>query len=215
MARVSTVINQLKTSIVETREREEVREVEKNLEHAWARYSDMYQSYILKNLPVEEFERVEQCYSKIYDDYSRCMKAAEDYLRPRLPHISKNSLKPCYGEPKLSLISSTKSKSSRSSKSSKSSKLKETKRNVELKKLMAEQAVELAHYEAEMEKKNIDIEMQKEKMAREIRFKVQLAEKECDLLSLEDGDTASNEENSVVKNEVDRTIPLEPQLPKQ
>ena len=81
LARVSTVINQVKTSIVETREREEVREVEKNLEHAWARYSDMYQSYILKDLPVEEFERVEQCYSKIYDDYSRCVKAAEDYLR--------------------------------------------------------------------------------------------------------------------------------------
>ena len=212
LARVSTVINQVKTSIVETREREEVREVEKNLEHAWARYSDMYQSYILKNLPVEEFERVEQCYSKIYDDYSRCVKAAEDYLRPSLPRTSKNSLKPCYGEPKLSLISSTKSKSSRSSKSSK---LKEMKRNVELKKLMAEQAVELAQYEAEMEKKKIDIEMQKEKMAREIRFKVQLAEKECDLLSLEDGDSVSNEENSVVKNEVDHTFPLDPQLPKQ
>ena len=33
MARVSTVINQVKTSIVETREREEVREAEKNLEY--------------------------------------------------------------------------------------------------------------------------------------------------------------------------------------
>ena len=33
LARVSTVINQVKTSIVETREREEVREAEKNLEY--------------------------------------------------------------------------------------------------------------------------------------------------------------------------------------
>ena len=33
MARVSAVINQVKTSIVETREREEVREAEKNLEY--------------------------------------------------------------------------------------------------------------------------------------------------------------------------------------
>ena len=107
LARVSTVINQVKTSIIETREREEVREAEKNLEYAWARYSDKYQSYILKNLPVEEFERVEQCYSKIYDDYSRCVKVAEDYLRPSLPRTSKNSLKSCYGEPKPSLISST------------------------------------------------------------------------------------------------------------
>ena len=46
----------------------------KNLEHAWTRYSDIYQSDILKNLPVEEFERIEQPYSKIYDDYSRRIK---------------------------------------------------------------------------------------------------------------------------------------------
>ena len=58
LARVSTVINQVKTSIAEAHECEGVREVVKNLEHAWARYSDTYQSYILKNLPVEEFERV-------------------------------------------------------------------------------------------------------------------------------------------------------------
>ena len=79
---------------------------------------------------------------------------------------------------------------------------------------MAEQAVELAQYEAEMEKRKIDIEMEKAKMAREIRFKAQLAEKEYDLLSQEDGDSASNEGNSVVKNEVEHTFPLEPQLPK-
>ena len=89
------------------------------------------------------------------------------------------------------------------------------KKNVELKKLIAEQAAELAQYEAEMEKKKIDIEMQKAKMAREIRFKAQLAEKEYDLLSLEDGDSASTGDNSVIKNEVDHTLPLEPQLPKQ
>ena len=56
----------------------------------------------------------------------------------------------------MSPITSTKSKSSRSSRSSK---LKELKRNVELKKLMAKQALEIAQYEAEMEKKKIDIEL--------------------------------------------------------
>ena len=161
---------------------------------------------------MEEFERVEQCYSKIYDDYSRCVKEADDYLRPSLPHSPKNSLKPSDGGPKLSPITSTKSKSSRSSRSSK---LKEMKRNVELKKLMAEQALELAQYEAEMEKKKIDIEMQKEKAAKEMRFKVQLEEKQFDLLALEDGDSESNDENSVVKNEVDPSFPVEPQLAKQ
>ena len=115
MARVSAVVNQVKTSITEARESEEVREVVKNLECAWARYSDMYQSFILKDLPLEEFERVEQHDSKIYDDYSRCVKAVEDYLRSSSPHSSKGSLKSSNREPKLSPITSTKSKSSRSS----------------------------------------------------------------------------------------------------
>ena len=158
MARVSTVINQVKTSIADARECQEVREVVKNLEDAWSRFSDMHQSYILRNLPVEEFERVEQRYDD-YDDYSGCVKTVEDYLRSSSPHSSKISLKSSNREPKLSPITSTKSKSSRSSRSSK---LKEMKKNVELKKLIAEQAAELAQYEAEMEKKKIDIEMQKE-----------------------------------------------------
>ena len=108
LARVITVINQVKTSIVEARECVEVREAVRNLKHSWARYSDVYQSYILKNLPVEEFERVEQRYGKIYDDYSRCEKTVEDYLRLSSPHSSKNSLKSSNGEPKLSPITSTK-----------------------------------------------------------------------------------------------------------
>lgn len=86
------------------------------------------------------------------------------------------------------------------------------KKNVELEKLMSDRAAELAQYKAEMEKKEMDIEMVKAKMAREIRFKAQLTGKEYDLLSLEDGDSASNEENSIVKND---TFPLELQLPKQ
>ena len=50
-------------------------------------------------------------------------------------------------------------------------------------------------------RKKIDIEMQKQKIAMEIRFKVQLEEKEVDLLALEDYDSESNVENSVVRNE--------------
>ena len=62
----------------------------------------------------------------------------------------------------------------------------------------------------------IGIEMQKEKIAREMRFKFQLEEKEVDLLALEDYDNASNEDNSVVKNdECDPRFFLEPQPPKQ
>ena len=185
LARVSTVINQVKISIAEARECEEVREVGKNLQQAWARHSDTYETYILKNLPVEEFEHVGQRYSKFYDDYSRCVKTVEDFSRPSSPRSSSSSLKSSNVEPKLSPITSSKSKSSRSSSSSN---LKEMKRNVELKKLMAKQALELAQYEAEMEKRKIDIEMQKEKIVREIRFQVQLQEKEVDLLAIEDYD---------------------------
>ena len=94
-------------------------------------------------MPVEEFERVEQRYSKIYDDYSRCVKTVEDYLRSSSVHSSKSSLKSSKREPKLSQITSTKSKSSRSSRSSK---LKEMEKNVELKKLIAEQAAELGTF---------------------------------------------------------------------
>ena len=50
-------------------------------------------------------------------------------------------------------------------------------------------------------RKKIDIEMQKQKIDKEIRFKVQLEEKEVDLLALEDYDSESNVENSVVRNE--------------
>ena len=63
-------------------------------------------------------------------------------------------------------------------------------------------------------RKKIDIEMQKQKIAKEIRFKVQLEEKEVDLLALEDYDSESNEENSVVNKEDEPRFSLEPHLPK-
>ena len=50
---------------------------------------------------------------------------------------------------------------------------------------MAKQALVIAQYEAEMEKKKINIEMQNQKIAKGIRIKVQLEEKEVDLLALE------------------------------
>ena len=110
LARVSTVINQVKIGIAEARECEESYKVKKNLEQAWARYSDTYQSYILKNLPVEEFERVEQRYSKIYDDYSPCVKTVDDYSRPSTPRTLRSSLKSSNMEPKLSSITSSQSR---------------------------------------------------------------------------------------------------------
>ena len=89
---------------------------------------------ILKNWPtVEEFEGVEQRYSKMYDDCFRCGKT---------PHSSKTSLKSSNREPKLSPITSTKSESSRSSRFLKR---KELKKNVELEKLMSGRTVTCDH----------------------------------------------------------------------
>ena len=48
-----------------------------------------------------------------------------------------------------------------------------------------------------------------------MRFKVQLEEKEVDLLALEDYDSESNEENSVVRSDDEPRFSLEPHLPKQ
>ena len=80
---------------------------------------------------------------------------------------------------------------------------------------MAEQAFELAHYEAEMEKKKIDIDMQKQKIAKQMRFEAQLEEKEVDLLAKEDDEFASSDESFMEKSELESTLPLQPPLPKE
>ena len=66
-------------------------------------------------------------------------------------------------EPKLSPLTLSRSGTPRPSNSSK---LKELKRNLELKKLMAEQALELAKYEAEMEKKKLTLKCKNRKWLR-------------------------------------------------
>ena len=66
-----------------------------------------------------------------------------------------------------------------------------------------------------MEKKKIDIEMQKQKFSQELRFEVQLEEKVIDLLASEDYDSESNEDNLIVRNEDETRFSLEPHLPKQ
>ena len=80
---------------------------------------------------------------------------------------------------------------------------------------MAKQALEIAKYQAEMEKKKIDIEMQKQKFSQELRFEVQLEEKVIDLLASEDYDSESNEDNLIVRSEDETRFSLEPHLPKQ
>ena len=98
-------------------------------------------------------------------------------------------------------ITSTKSKSS---KSSRFPKRKEMKKNVELEKIMSDRAVELAQYEAEMEKKKCILKWKRRK------WLAQLAEKEYDLLSLEDADSASNYVTLTTLRYATLTTPLPP-----
>ena len=79
---------------------------------------------------------------------------------------------------------------------------------------MAEQALELANYEAEMEKKKIDIEMRKQRVAREIRFKAQLEEKEIDLLVEEENEGVSSV-GSLLRDDLEHRPSLHPPLTKQ
>jgi len=77
---------------------------------------------------------------------------------------------------------------------------------------MAEQGLELAKYEAEMEEKKIEIEVQKQKVAKEMLFKAQLKAKQFDLLAEEEGETDSV---GSLQNKIECGISLQPPLTKE
>ena len=78
---------------------------------------------------------------------------------------------------------------------------------------MAEQALELAKYEAEMEKNKIDIEVQKQNVAKEMLFRAQLEAKQFDVLAEEEGET--NSTVGSLQNEIECGISLQPPLKKE
>ena len=62
------------------------------------------------SVTTDSFLNVEQRYSKIYDDYSPCVKTVEDYSRPSTSRTLRSSLKSSNMEPKLSSITSSQSR---------------------------------------------------------------------------------------------------------
>ena len=84
---------------------------------------------------------------------------------------------------------STKGKSVKSAPSSKQSRLKDLRRDFEMKNLILEQEQER---ELEMERKIIELEFEKKKRACELKFQIQIAEKEAQLL--EDDNTRSRKQ---------------------
>jgi hypothetical protein len=91
----------------------------------------------------------------------------------------------------------SKSNSSKVSKSSKSSKKEKAKMDAELKRLAATQAEEAAIFEAEMEKKKIEIEFQTREKVRKLKAEAALAERKAELMQEYDSDdmSSSNDEN--------------------
>ena len=88
---------------------------------------------------------------------------------------------------------STKGKSVKSapSNSLKQSRLKDLKRDIGVKKLISEQEQELAQFELEMERKKIELKFEKKKRACELKFQIQIAEKEAKLLEDDRSDSNS------------------------
>ena len=143
-----------------------LREAFVSLNLAWDRYYENYKVYISKSLGEKEFDRVMERYLEASTEYRKCSYALED----RLLQL-KNPTKP----PKV------KSKS-KSESSSKQSKLKELKRDIEMRKLMLKQKQERAQHELEMKRQKIELEFKNKINACEMKFKIEMAEKEAELL---------------------------------
>ena len=86
---------------------------------------------------------------------------------------------------------STKGKSVKSPPSLKRSRLKDLRGDIEMKKLISEQEQELGQFELEMERKKIELEFEKKKRACELKFPIQIAEKEAQLLEDDRSDSSS------------------------
>ena len=86
---------------------------------------------------------------------------------------------------------STKGKSVESAPSLKRSRLRDLRADIEMKKLISEQEQELEQFELEMERKKIELEFEKKKRVCELKFPMQIAEKEAQLFEDDRSDSSS------------------------
>ena len=86
---------------------------------------------------------------------------------------------------------STKGKSVESAPSLKRSRLKDLGGDIEMKKLISDQEQELGQFDLVMERKKIELEFEKMKRACELKFPMQIAEKEAQLLEDDRSDSSS------------------------
>ena len=169
LGRVSTKLKCAKACLVELKY-DELESALKDLSLAWKKYDNCYSFYVMKELPQEEFERVKNRHQETQTEYHACIDAINDCFK--CPKIPEKEYKKSYT-------------------SSKQSKLREARKNVEMRKLLLQRDQEVAQYELEMENKRIELQFCKKRRACELKYQVQLAEKEAEFL--EDGtDTATN-----------------------
>ena len=105
-------------------------------------------------------------YLEVSAEYCKCSSA----LEVRLLQL-KNQTNPQEAKSK-----------SKSVPSSTQSKLKELKRDIEMRKLMLKQEQERAQYESEMDQQKIELEFKNKIKASDMKFKIEMAEKEAELL---------------------------------
>ena len=177
LGHVSASTKNVKSCIESCNDSKNVEIALKDLESAWNKYDNCYQSYLVTDLSKEEIDRVTLKYTETHHEYSDCKKAVNDRL---LQLQAENGAK------------SVKSKSSNASKTSRQSKLREAKRNIEIKKLLLLQEEELTTYEIEMEERKIEMEFERKRRACKMKFEIQLAEKEAEFLEENDCESCSN-----------------------
>ena len=189
--RMTALINQLSTCITKWRGPDEIVDILESLEKAWQGYNNAYGKYLSKNLAEEEFARIEEVFSYNSKNHASCVFEAQEYLR----YCQSMALQQQATAQRQSIGS--KSNSYKVSKSSKSSKKEKAKMDAELKRLAATQAEEAAIFEAEMEKKKIEIEFQTREKVRKLKAEAALAERKAELMQEYDSDdmSSSNDEN--------------------
>ena len=172
LGRLSTMLKGAKTCLVDPKHNE-LEPSLKSLNSTWEKYDNCYSAYVMKNPPEEEVNRVSNKYTETQAEWRDCVKAINECL-----FSLKNK-------------ENTKGKSKGSLTSSRQSKLREIRKSIQTKKLLLQQQQEVAQYELEMANRKIEMEFERKRKACEIKFQIQLAEKEAELLEEDGSDTAA------------------------
>ncbi|XP_048587898.1 uncharacterized protein LOC125571976 [Nematostella vectensis] len=155
LGRVSIHMKELKTCLDDPSRANEIQTALNELQSALNNYEDCYQSYILEELATDEFNRVKEKFEETRNECETTTKLANERLKKGKSNSTKSRL------------------------SSRSRKLRE---KIEMKKLLLQQEEEIAQHRMDLERKKIELEYEQKARACKLKFQVQIAEKEAELL---------------------------------